>query len=95
MIRIFVLFCVVSTLGGCASHSYPLPKCDGYSRRPLNRAMWQRDGDRRSAPQPPHSSSAQSGGKPLAYVEVKPDMVPAAFAHFDVGHSYRRCGGPR
>lgn len=21
--------------------TYSLPKCDGYSRRPLNRAMWQ------------------------------------------------------
>ncbi len=95
MIRIFVLFCVASTLGGCASYSYPLPKCDGYSRRPLNRAMWQWGGDSRSTPQPPRSSSAQSGGKPPAYVEEKPDIVPAAFAHFDVGHSYRRCGGQR
>ncbi len=95
MIRIFVLFCVASTLGGCASHSYPLPKCDGYSRRPLNRAMWQWDSDSRSTPQPRHSPPAQSGGKPPAYVDEKPGIVPAAFAHFDVGHSYRRCGGPQ
>ncbi|MGV1766917.1 hypothetical protein [Rhizobium rhizogenes] len=95
MIRILVLFCVASTLGGCASLSYPLPKCDGYSRRPLNRAMWQWDGDSRSMPQPPNSSPALSGGKPPAYVEAEPDIVPAAFAHFDVGNSYRPCGGPR
>nr|WP_306464979.1 MULTISPECIES: hypothetical protein [Rhizobium] len=46
-------------------------------------------------PQPPNSSPALSGGKPPAYVEAEPDIVPAAFAHFDVGNSYRPCGGPR
>ncbi|NTH65916.1 hypothetical protein G6L33_18835 [Agrobacterium rhizogenes] len=95
MIRIFVLFCVTSMLGGCASLSYPLPKCDGYSRRPLNRAMWQWDGDSRSTSQPPSPSPAQSAGKLPAYVEEKPDTVPAAFVHFDVGSSYRPCGGQR
>ncbi|MFS8050451.1 hypothetical protein [Rhizobium sp. BR 314] len=95
MIRIFVLLCMASTLGGCASHSYPLPKCDGYSRRPLNRAMWQWNGDSRSTTQRPPSSPARFSGKPPAYAEEKPDIVPAAFAHFDAGDSYRTCGGRR
>ena len=88
MIRIFVLLCVASTLGGCASLSYPLPKCDGYSRRPLNRAMWQWDDDSRFTEKRPPT---QSDGKPSAYVEEKPDGITVAFAHFDVANSYRPC----
>jgi type IV secretion system protein VirB7 len=41
MIKTFSLLCVAAALTGCASLNYPLPKCDGYSRRPLNRSMWQ------------------------------------------------------
>ncbi|WP_246754994.1 MULTISPECIES: hypothetical protein [Rhizobium] len=91
MIRIFVLLCVASTLGSCASLSHPLPKCDGHSRRPLNRAMWQWDGDSRFAPQRPERPPTQSAGKPPGYIEEKPDNSPAAFAHFDVANSYHPC----
>lgn len=41
MIRIALFVCVASAVSACASHSHSPPKCDGYSRRPLNRSMWQ------------------------------------------------------
>ncbi|WP_246703204.1 hypothetical protein [Rhizobium sp. SG741] len=91
MMRIFVVLCVASALGSCASLSYPLPKCDGYSRRPLNRAMWQWDGDRRPTSQSLDRPSTQSAGTPHGYIEEKPDGIPTAFAHFDVANSYRPC----
>src|SRR5689334_19707455 len=46
MIRIIVSILLAMELTGCASKSHPLPKCDGYSRRPLNRSMWQWEGNK-------------------------------------------------
>jgi hypothetical protein len=31
---------LLAAVSGCATLSYPLPKCDGYAKRPLNRSMW-------------------------------------------------------
>ena len=45
MIKTTVSLVMLIAIGGCASLTYPLPKCDGYSRRPLNRAMWEWEGD--------------------------------------------------
>lgn len=86
MIRLTFLFAVALVLGGCTSLRDPLPKCDGYSRRPLNRAMWQWDGN--SNPQLQKSDA-----------ELSPVMTPyinlpehqEAFAHLDIDGSPRPC----
>lgn len=81
MMRLFMLLCAAAVLSGCASLSYPLPKCDGYARRPLNRSMWQSSD---SGPTGPTSATAFAGM-----------TAPAAepFSHFDIAGSYRSCAG--
>ncbi|ANL37242.1 MULTISPECIES: hypothetical protein [Rhizobium] len=92
MLRIVLSFLLTAGLVGCGSISHPLPKCDGYSRRPLNRAMWQwqdSGGEQpatRAVPAEPTSHAA-------AYVPEPSSATPAAFAHFDVAGSYRPCEG--
>jgi len=92
MFRMFLLLGVASVLSGCASLSYPLPKCDGYSRRPLNRSMWQWE-DTSSAKQQQQSDAAMAPpNRALAFADDQM-MPPAAFAHFNVADSYRSCAG--
>ncbi|MGY5810837.1 hypothetical protein ACXHXG_24440 [Rhizobium sp. LEGMi198b] len=92
MLRILVLLSMASVLGACASHSQSLPKCDGYTRRPLNRAMWQWEDDDKLSRQQSNRAGAPAGTPP-AYVEEEMSDAPAAFAHFDVTGSYRPCTG--
>ena len=40
MIRLTVTLVLSIGLIGCQSVKYPLPSCDGYSKRPLNKSMW-------------------------------------------------------
>ncbi len=88
MTRTFPLLCMAAIFSGCASMSHPLPKCDGYSRRPLNRAMWQWEGDLKQK----HSDAPPVASPRMAsYVEAR--KQPSAFAHFDVDASYRPCKG--
>ncbi len=88
MIKLTLLLVIAATLGGCASLSYPLPKCDGYSRRPLNRSMWEWEGDTKLKQQ-------QSEAKPPTPMTpfAEEAREPEAFARFDVERSYRRCEG--
>jgi type IV secretion system protein VirB7 len=88
MIKTTVLFVALAVLGGCASLTYPLPKCDGYSRRPLNRSMWEWEGDRKLQRE---DSSARSTTSVTPYVEE--DSTSSAFAHLDIDGSHRRCVG--
>jgi type IV secretion system protein VirB7 len=88
MIKPALLLVLAATLGGCASLTYPLPKCDGYSRRPLNRSMWQWEGDSRLNQR---QSNASSPTSVTPFVEEATE--PAAFAHMDMDGSYRRCEG--
>lgn len=90
MIRPLLLLCMAAALSNCASLSYPLPKCDGYSRRPLNRSLWQWEKD--SSPKPQYSD-ARPAFSSLAASYVEESKEPAAFAHLDVDASYRRCEG--
>ncbi|MBY3073909.1 hypothetical protein HFO65_30600 [Rhizobium laguerreae] len=91
MIRIIVSLLLALELTGCASRSHPLPKCDGYSRRPLNRAMWQW-GDNKPAKQSGNDAVPATATGPLSsYGEVPLTEEPAAFAHFDAVGSYRPC----
>ncbi|GLR56857.1 hypothetical protein GCM10007919_15810 [Rhizobium indigoferae] len=91
MIRIFLSLFLTAGLTGCASASHPLPKCDGYLRRPLNRAMWQWEDDKPAKQS--GSVPATAAGQATSYSEEPLTEEPAAFAHFDAVGSYRPCRG--
>lgn len=90
MIRRFSLLCMAAALSGCASLTYPLPKCDGYSRRPLNRSMWQWE-DNSNLKQ--KQSGARPASQSVATAYVEEGWEPSAFAQFDIDASYRPCEG--
>ncbi|MBY3387300.1 hypothetical protein [Rhizobium laguerreae] len=91
MIRIIVSLLLALELTGCASRSHPLPKCDGYSRRPLNRAMWQWEDNKPAKQSGDDGVPATATGQVSSYGEVPLTEEPAAFAHIDVVGSYRSC----
>jgi type IV secretion system protein VirB7 len=68
--------------------TYPLPNCDGYSRRPLNRSMWDWEGGSKLKQQQSNTSSSTSL---TPFVEEASET--SAFAHLDIDGSYRRCEG--
>lgn len=86
MIRISLLLAIALIVSGCASLSYPLPKCNGYSRRPLNSSMWQWEGNRNLKSQ---QSNAGSSVPATPYMEQPKGTV--AFDHLDIDGSYRPC----
>ena len=88
LFRLSLLLAMAAVLGGCASLTYPLPKCDGYSRRPLNRSMWEWEGERTLKSR---RSETRSSTSATPYAEQAQE--PAAFAHLDIGGSHRRCAG--
>ena len=91
MTRMVFLLLLTAGLEGCGSINHPLPKCDGYSRRPLNRSMWQWENngkaDQPGAEAVPDNARAQA----TSYAQDLTSGMPAAFAHFDVASSYRPC----
>ncbi|MBY3513372.1 hypothetical protein HFN76_14185 [Rhizobium laguerreae] len=91
MIRIIVSLLLALELTGCASRSHPLPKCDGYSRRPLNRAMWQWEDNKPAKQSGNDAVPATATGQASSYGEAPLTEEPAAFAHFDAVGSYRQC----
>ncbi|WP_331375367.1 hypothetical protein [Sinorhizobium chiapasense] len=93
MIRMILSLLLVAGLTGCASISYPLPKCDGYSRRPLNRAMWQWEESSPTKQSNAETDPGRATSHATPYVEEQKTVTPAAFADFDIDGSYRRCGG--
>lgn len=89
--RALLLCLTLSALSGCATLSYPLPKCDGYAKRPLNRSMWEWEGGKGTTSQQ-HSSVSNEGGAALAFAETAhASDTQTAFANFDVAGSYRAC----
>lgn len=90
MIRPILLLCMAAILSGCASMTYPLPKCDGYSRRPLNRAMWQWE-DNSDLNEKHSDASPVSSPRLASYVGAS--RTSPAFAHLDADASYRPCKG--
>ena len=91
MIRTFPLLCMVAALSGCASLTYPLPKCDGYSRHPLNRSMWQWEDD--SSFKQNHAAVRSVTAQGAATAHIKEGREPPAFAHLDIDASYRPSEG--
>lgn len=91
MIRTIPLLCLAAALSGCASLTYPLQKCDGYTRRPLNRSMWQWEENGALKQKRADATVIKPGGLAVAYVVEA--QTPAAFARFDVTRSYLSCEG--
>ncbi|OYR17673.1 type IV secretion system protein VirB7 [Brucella grignonensis] len=92
--RITTLLGLLLVVSGCATLSYPLPKCDGYSKRPLNRSMWDWDASKTEADK--QQSSLNDGSKiVLAFADqtVEPTVHTAAFAGFDEAASHTACQG--
>jgi type IV secretion system protein VirB7 len=86
MTRSAVVIAGLAALAGCASPTPPLAKCDGYARRPLNRAMWDWEGDRKVRREPPGERFTLEA---TPYVEET--ETPPALAHLDIDGSRRRC----
>lgn len=91
MIRTFPLLCIVVALSGCASLTYSLPKCDGYSRRPLNRSMWQWEDN--SSLKQKQSDAGPATSQSVATACAEEGREPPAFAHLDIDATYRSCKG--
>jgi type IV secretion system protein VirB7 len=95
MWRRLIILCLASTpLAACASFSSAAPSCNGWSRRPLNRSLW----DWENAP-----NSASPWGTSLRRDDVASPMrvgkplgdIPAAGSQpprFNIAASYRACG---
>jgi len=91
MFRTIPLLCMAAVVSGCASLTYPLPKCDGSSRRPLNRALWQWEESRNVKQEHYEAHAGATGTIAAAYVEE--GRGAPAFAHFDTEASRRPCEG--
>lgn len=91
MIRIFPLLCMAAILIGCASQTYPLLKCDGYSRWPLNRPMWQWEDN--SNLNQKHSDIRSVAPEPGAATYVAETKELQTFAHLKIDAPSRACEG--
>lgn len=83
---------LMAAVSGCATQSYPLPKCDGYAKRPLNRSMWDWDVAKATG-DPQQSSLAVGTGTALAFADQSNETTAktVAFAGFDEAGSYAAC----
>ena len=83
---------LMAAVSGCATLSYPLPKCDGYAKRPLNRSMWEWDAGKAQGDQ--RQSSLEVGDRTaLAFADQSAEAAvkTAAFAGFDEAGSHTAC----
>ncbi|MEO9340973.1 type IV secretion system protein VirB7 [Mesorhizobium sp. SB112] len=82
---------LMAAVSGCATLSYPLPKCDGYAKRPLNRSMWDWDADKAQGMQ--QQSSLATDGTGLAFTDQSADAAAksVAFAGFDEAGPHTAC----
>ncbi|WP_313614912.1 hypothetical protein [Agrobacterium sp.] len=93
MIRILLPLLLIASLSSCASISSPLPKCDGYSRRPLNRAMWQWEDKGKQQTTAIENDHAPAALRAVPWAKEPHSVAPAAFAHFDVSDATLSCEG--
>jgi type IV secretion system protein VirB7 len=91
MIKKACLLCMAVALAGCAAITYPLPKCDGYSRRPLNRSMWRWEDKSDLKQKRADAPSITSGHLIASYAAGR--MASSPLEAFDIPSSYRRCEG--
>jgi type IV secretion system protein VirB7 len=92
MMRMLLPFLLTLILAACSSISHPLPKCDGYSRRPLNRSVWQWERNETSTLNS-NAVSTNPTQHAAAYADEPRSTTSTAFAQFDVANSYRPCEG--
>lgn len=92
IVRTITLMGLLASVSGCATLSYPLPKCDGYAKRPLNRSMWEWDAGKPQGDQQ-QSSVAVEKGAALAFADQSAEaaVTTAAFDGFDEAGSYTAC----
>jgi type IV secretion system protein VirB7 len=83
---------LMAAVSGCATLNYPLPKCDGYTKRPLNRSMWDWDAGKAQGDQQ-QSSLAGGTGTALAFADQSGGATSetVAFARFDEAGSHAAC----
>lgn len=83
---------LMAAVSGCATLNYPLPKCDGYAKRPLNRSMWDWDAGKAQGDQQ-QSSLAGGTGTALAFADQpnQTTVKTVAFAGFDEAGSHAAC----
>ncbi|WP_457812529.1 type IV secretion system protein VirB7 [Sinorhizobium meliloti] len=83
---------LLAAVSGCATLSYPLPKCDGYAKRPLNRSMWDWDAGKAQGDQQ-QSSLAGGNGIALAFADPSDEAAArtVAFAGFNEAGSHAAC----
>ena len=91
--RLFIICVIAWQLGGCANWIKGPPSCDGLTRRPLNRSLWDWDSGAPSATPAPEVSPStpiirKGEGSPSA-----PSTHLAASSHLaEIAASYRACG---
>ena len=92
IVRIATMMGLLAVVSGCASLSYPLPKCDGYAKRPLNRSMWGWEAGKSQGDEQ-QSSLAGDTGAALAFIDqsTEPAVKSAAFIGFDEAGSHADC----
>ena len=92
IVRTITLMGLLAAVSGCATLSYPLPKCDGYAKRPLNRSMWEWDAGKPQGGQQ-QSSVAVEKGAGLAFADQSAGAAvkTVAFAGFDEAGSHTAC----
>ena len=92
IVRVVTVMSLLAAVSGCATLSYPLPKCDGYAKRPLNRSMWDWDAGKEQGDQ---EQSSPAGGDASASARAaqsaEPTVETAAFAGFDEAGSHTAC----
>lgn len=89
--RTLLLCLSLFALSGCATLGYPLPKCDGYAKRPLNRSMWEWESGKQ-VPGQQHYSLAAGTSPALAFtLKQNGGGLHPAFAGFDEAGSHRAC----
>ena len=92
IVRVVTMVGMLVAVLGCATLSYPLPKCDGYAKRPLNRSMWDWDADKEQENQQ-QSSLADGSAITLAFAEqsAEPALEAATFAGIHEAGSHTAC----
>ncbi|MHC1550890.1 hypothetical protein [Phyllobacterium sp. K27] len=91
MCRIVLWILLAGILSACSSLTHPLPKCDGYSRRPLNRSMWQWEGTGQLKQPTSKAIPADPASHAASYAAQPSFVPPAAIARFQAAASYLPC----
>ncbi|MEP7453355.1 hypothetical protein [Phyllobacterium sp. SB3] len=91
MFRIASWVLLAGIISACSSLTQTLPKCDGYSRRPLNRSMWQWEATGQLKQQTSKAIPADPASRAASYAAEPAFVTPAAIARFEVAASYLPC----